>query len=442
MNILLICDRPPAVAATLHHHIDSLAALSVHRVFVLPIFGRLPAAIDLERFDAIVLHWSLVVSDPAYLDEAAVKRIAAFPGAKAVFIQDEYRFVDRSIAAFRRLGIHVLFTCVPESEVDKVYSEQALPGVLKVNTLTGYVDLDLLKRDVPALQDRPLDVGYRARRLPAWLGELGQEKSRIADRFSADAAAYGLQIDISCREEDRLYGEDWIRFMTRCKAMLGVESGASVFDFDGSIQAAVEADLRADPRTDFETLRDRHFRDRENLIRLNQISPRCFEAAALRTAMILYDGDYSGRLQPGRHYIALRKDHSNMAEVVAALRDTRAMAAMTNAAYTEVALNPINHFSHFVRSFDTALEAAAAQRAWTAARPYSEAEFARACRPDLTTRRRLLQRRLIHAAHRLVFGVWLADASPALREFVRRTLKRAAGTLRHVRALLPGLAGR
>lgn len=434
MDILLICDRPPAVAATLHHHIDSLAEYSAHRIHILPIFGNLPAALDLNRFDAIVLHWSLVVSDPAYIRPEARAKIAAFQGVKAVFIQDEYRFVNRTIAAFKELGIGVLFTCVPEGEIEKVYPEARLPGVIKVNTLTGYVDLALTKRTVSVPADRPIDVGYRARRLPAWLGELGQEKSRIADRFQLDAASYGLRTDISCREEDRIYGDAWIRFMTSCKVILGVESGASVFDFDGSIQAAVEADLARDPGLDFETLRERHFKTEDGRIWLNQISPRCFEAAALRTVMVMYEGEYSGRLQAGRHYIALRKDHSNMSEVVALLRDPDRLAEIAERAYREVALNPVNHISHFVREFDRALERSLSHSGFRAAKPYEAEEFKCAAAPDFATRRRLLQRRIIHAAYRLIFGRLLAKAPPGIREYTRRTLRHLVNDLRRLKA--------
>lgn len=224
--------------------------------------------------------------------------------------------------------------------------------------------------------------------------------------------------------------------MTSCKAVLGVESGASVFDFDGSIQAAVEADLATDPTLDFATLRDRHFKDKEGVIRLNQISPRCFEAAALRTVMILYEGNYSGRLVPWRHYVPLRKDHSNMAEVVATLRDPNKMAAITEAAYQEVALNPVNHFSHFVREFDQALSVALPHHRQALNPPYDDDTFAAAITPDFATRRRLWQRRVLHATHRLVFGVLLANADEGTREFVRRHLRRGIGLARHLKGLL------
>jgi hypothetical protein len=257
----------------------------------------------------------------------------------------------------RSLGIGVLFTCFPQDQVDLVYPRSALPELRRVVTvLTGYVPARLLSRDVAPHHARPIDVGYRARRLPPWLGRLAREKSEIADRFVADAPDYDLRVDISTDESDRLYGEDWIRFLSRCKAMLGVESGSGVVDVDGSIEAQVRAYLGAHPGATFEELHRRFLGDADGRIRMNQISPRCFEAAALGTLMVLYPGAYSGVLEPGRHYVPLAKDHSNMAEVVDAIRDPETWHRVTSQARAEVALNPAYAYSAMATLVDDALE--------------------------------------------------------------------------------------
>src|SRR3546814_45985 len=159
-----------------------------------------------------------------------------------------------------------------------------------------------------------------ARKLPAWLGSHGQEKWLIAERFATDAWRFGLTTDISCREADRIYGAKWTDFLMNCKAVLGTESGSGVCDFTGEIQARVEEHVARDPDVPFEVLRELYFKSEDGRLMMNVISPRCFEAAALRTLMILYEGRYSGRLIPWRHYVPLKRDHSNMDEVVAVLR--------------------------------------------------------------------------------------------------------------------------
>ena len=281
LQLLLLWDRTERVASTLRQHVAALQSYSVHRVHPIAVFGELPPRLQLERFDGIVIHYSLVACHDDYVSPAMRQAIAKFPGVKAMFIQDEYRHVNRTIAAMQAMGIHAVFTCVPSDEIEKVYPAAKLPNVIRHNVLTGYVDESLIGLKVRDPAQRPIDIGYRARKLPAWLGELGREKWNIGSRVAEDAPRFGLKVDLAYREEERLYGQQWIDFMTSCKSTLGVESGASVFDFGGEVQEAVESDAAQNPHLTFDELKDRHFAHLEGKIRLNQISPRCFEAAAL-----------------------------------------------------------------------------------------------------------------------------------------------------------------
>lgn len=372
-RLLLICDYRPREAATVIDHIDAIRRWSRSDVFVMPIYGDLPDELDLESFDGIVMHYNVVMSNGVYLSPLARWRVSQFSGVKAAFVQDEYRFVDATVGVLRTLGIDVLFTCVPEDQVELVYPDHALPAMTrKVTVLTGYVPEELLALPLVPYQDRTVDVGYRGRRLPAWLGSLAQEKGVIADRFLADAPSYGLTTDISTSESDRLYGDAWIRFVASSKATLGVESGASVFDFDGSVEQAIRNHLAAHPDASFEELHRLFLADVDGKIRLNQISPRSFEAAALGTLMVLYPGDYSGILKPGRHYVPLEKDHSNMAEVAHAIQDRTTWERITAQARAEVALDPRYSFAGMVQTVDDALALEA-----TSARSLEPREFER-----------------------------------------------------------------
>ncbi len=385
--------------------------------------GDISPHLDLSRFDAIIVHYTLVACHDTYLSPTSRERINAFKGLKAIFIQDEYRFVDASVDAMRQLGIHVLFTCVPEDEIEKVYSTSRLPGVAKVNVLTGYVPEGLTGRKVPDPITRPIDVGYRGRDVPAWLGELGQEKVRIGKRFAVDAERYGLACDISYREEDRFYGNAWIDYLCRCKAVLGVESGASVFDFSGEIQKRVELHVAREPHTSFETLKELYFKDEEGRISLAQISPRCFESAAVRTLMILYEGGYSGLLVPWRHYVPLKKDHSNMDEVVAVLRDPARLTAITDAAFHEVACAPHNAFRAFVAKVDDVLESALKPEMQVQGARMTRKEFSRAVSYDFKTVRRRIYRATVSGVYNLIFRRILGWTTPEQRDRIHRRLR-------------------
>jgi hypothetical protein len=422
LDILLLCDFRDDIAATVRDNIEALERYSRHRFWRLSILGDISPKLDLDRFDAIVVHYTLVACHNTYLSPASRARLGAFRGLKALFIQDEYRFVDASIAAMREIGIDVLFTCVPEAEIEKVYAEAKLPGVHKINVLTGYVPEGLTERRAPDPASRPVDVGYRGRNVPAWLGELGQEKVRIGKRFHRDAEPYGLVCDISYREEDRFYGDAWIDYLCRCKCVLGVESGASVFDFSGEIQKKVDQHVAREPNAPFENLRDLYFSNEEGRISLAQISPRCFESAAVRTLMVLYEGDYSGILVPWRHYVPLKKDHSNMAEVVAVLRDPVRLREITDNAYREVACAEANSFRAFVRRIDAALDEALRPEMLSAAPRWTKEEFSRAAGYDLKTLRRRAFRAVAGTIYNLIFRHLLGRTSLAQRDRIHRRL--------------------
>ena len=431
LEILLLCDYREDIAATVREHIDSLTDRSRHNVRKVSILGDLPPRLNLAHFDVVVIHYSLILCRNAYVSASARAMLQKFSGLKAIFIQDEYRFVDATVSAMQEVGIDVLFTCVPEPEIEKVYPFDRLPGVVKVNVLTGYVPEPLLSRRVLPSSARPIDIGYRARKVPAWLGELGQEKYTIGQKFRDGLAGENLRVDISFREEDRLYGDDWIAFVASCRAMLGVESGASVFDFTGKIQRKVEDHARREPSVTFEKLKEFYFDDEEGKIVLNQISPRCFEATALRTLLIMYEGEYSGRMVPWRHYVPLKKDHSNHAEVVAILKDDMRAQQIIEAAYREVACNPRNMFQAFVDQFDGVIENAFRPDQKAARAALTDSEFAALSTPGWVARRRWITRRVIERSYRFLFSTMLRRARPETREIVQSWLHYLVRPLRY-----------
>ena len=146
--------------------------------------------------------------------------------------------------------------------------------------------------------------------------------------------------------------------------------------------------------------------------------------------MILYEGNYSGILEPWRHYVPLKKDHSNMAEVVAVLRDPSRLAEIVQCAYDEIALNPRYSFAAAVAAADAAIEAVLRPEMLSRAGPYGAQEFQQATTPDLKTRGRRGYRRFTQFAFRLIFARLLGRASPDRRAQVEWRLRRIYRALR------------
>lgn len=361
MNILLLCHYDPFNASMVTDHIDAFAKYSSNQVFVhktlLRNGGQLEDDLDLDWFDVIIVHYSIFIGVDAYLSLCSKKKLGKARAVKVVFLQDEYRFVQRSIDGLKAIEADVVFTCVPEHSIPLVYGDQALSRMRFVNTLTGYIPDSLILKPQMELNKRRYHVSYRGRRYPDWHGEMGREKFEIADKFVAATKRSGLRTNISTREKDRVYGISWINLIQNSWAVLGVESGSSVFDFSGEISVKTETTkaLVGKKQVSYEHLRQKYFKNVEGKIDLAQISPRVFEAISLRTLCILYEGSYSGLLRPDEHYLMLKKDFSNIEAVVRRLKDPMFVSEVVSNAYFDIALNPKLSYRAFIESFDATI---------------------------------------------------------------------------------------
>lgn len=352
LSILLLCDDRPSHAPNVLEHIQAFPRFSRHRVDVFNPRGIARSRfLRLADYDVVVVHYSISL----YLSDWFHEQIGRFPGLKVQFLQDEYRQVDAMTRSMRELGIDLLFSSVPAGAVESVYGSR-LPGVDVLPTLTGYVPADLGGHLRRPLEDRPLDVVYRGRSVPYWLGRLGQDKVLIGREFLTRGASTGLRFDVSWTEADRIYGDDWYRFLGSSRTTLGTESGASIVDFDGSLQVQTESYLRANPAATFDDVEREVLAPFEGNAVIQAVSPRVFEAAALGTAMVNFPGRYSGVIEPWTHYIPLEKDFSNFEEVVEAIRDDALLAGLTSRAHSDLVASGRYSLQTFVQGFDREIE--------------------------------------------------------------------------------------
>lgn len=356
LNILILEGYYKKIASTVFDHLNSFKKYSKHNIIRYSIISGLPIlAFNLNNFDVIVVHYTLSLFNESHFTLKILDKLKNFKGLKLVFIQDEYRQVNKVIEKINYIGFNILFTCVSDSEVEKVYPKNVLPNLKKINTLTGYVAEDLLRIKPKSYAKRKFDIVYRARKLPMWLGKIGQEKWQIAVNFLKHIQDLNLKHDIKYQEEERIYGKKWIKFLNNSKAALGVESGSGIFDFTGNIQKDVEAYINHIPNATYEEVEGKFFPNLDGKIYLNQISPRCFECAALKTLMILFEGKYSGILEPWRHYVPLKKDFSNINQVVQVIKNHSIWSRITQIAYEEIALNIAYSYKKFIENFDATI---------------------------------------------------------------------------------------
>ena len=355
LNILLLYDRYSLFTNTVREHVESFSRFSRHQFYYAHATSDAELKLPLDDFDVVILHYSIRLPFNNISPEFAWA-LRTFKGLKALFIQDEYDNTWRACKWIDQLGIRLVFTCVPPEHVRQIYSRVNHDRVTFIQTLTGFLPIDSdLEKHVKPLAERPTVIGYRGRPLPFKYGRLGQEKLIIGVRMRAECEARGIPCDIEWTENRRIYGDAWPKFIASCRATLGSESGSNVFDFDGTLATNIAAAVAQNPKITYEEVEARFIGDRELDRVMNQVSPRIFEAVALRTGLVLFEGTYSGVVRPDEHFIPLKKDFSNVDEVLRRVQDDRELSAMTDRAYRHVIESGLYTYQTFIRGVDEAL---------------------------------------------------------------------------------------
>jgi hypothetical protein len=368
-GVLLLYFQPlNQTANTVNEHVDAFGRYSKHRVWKINTELGLPPGIERVRFDVVVLHYSVFYKLPrefiAYLR-------AQPPRETIAFFQDEHHNTEARRRFIEQARVTRVYSVLELRSAQTFYSTFA--SVRSVHhTLTGYVSREMVEAaDRMAKPDaaRTIDIGYRARQLPYYMGRGAQEKHEIGVEFARHAAGLGLTLDIATDESSRLYGRSWHRFLANCRGILGVESGVSIFDLPPEVRQACDGLVAAEPTLSFDEVSRRVGLDRyENNVFYRTISPRHFEASAFRVCQILFEGAYQDILQPDVHYIPLRKDFSNFEEVVRAFRDPAVRARLTNSAHRDVIASERYSYRSFIEPFDKDLESFGIRPAVNAAR--------------------------------------------------------------------------
>lgn len=355
-------------APTIMEHVNAFDRYSKFKIWPVNIEHGFPRGLEKIKFSAIILHYSTYIW--SWGDDiirfrhpnALPKKFSNYikksnDSIKIAFFQDEMSNCQQRFLMLNELNIDIVFSLLDPKYFDEVYfNNTSINHVLP--TLTGYVCDSLIKKGdqfSKSFEDREVDVGYRARSLPFWMGKGAQEKSKIADLFIERTSDSNLKIDIKTSEGDRIYGDNWNHFVGNCKFMLGVEAGTSIFDIEGKVEKFVNDFLILYPNASFDEVEKEILLPYEEKINYRTISPRIFECASTRTCMVLFRGVYQGILKPDVHYIPLEKDFSNIEEVLKKMKDNVYVTSVLSNAFNDLIDSKKYHYSKFLSDFDGVL---------------------------------------------------------------------------------------
>lgn len=348
-----------------------------------------PDSIIDVQFDAIVLDVTFLCarwSGPIQFE--TIKRNYAFvrdkKAVRLAFPQDDYDCSELLDDWMCDWNIDIVYSVI-DKNLDVLYPRYSKIGQIRL-AYTGYIDDSLLYFQPAPRYGRPIDIGYRARRLPPYFGRLGETKWRIGQYVNQLCRKTDLVTDIVLGDAGALNGKAWLDFINGCKFTLGANSGSSLLDPRGAIQKCVNDYLFAHPRALFEDVERTCFAGLDGLYEFTAISPRVLEAGILESCQILVEGFYSGILKPWEHYIPIKSDASNFEQVYDAIKDPVLSSRLVTACKSELlSTEALRYRSHAKGILDSIMELVDGSAGSGAMRSGSATGVAEASGPEIVS---------------------------------------------------------
>ena len=374
-KILLLYDMDYVQANTVSEHVAGFSrhssfdvtAVNVHPAWKHAEQGHEPSrdsaeqTLELvrgEKFSAVILHYTLFGMNIYYFGQPLLDWLGGFQGLKIAFFQDEYHQCTRRFRFIDEYGVDVVYTLVEPRFFRETYLSHCSASCI-LHTIPGFVEEDLVATARTLRAEggaRDIDVGYRGRIIDFALGRAGREKHVIGEEFKRRAANSDMALDIESADNKRIYGPSWPWFLARCRCVLGVEAGVSLFDVEDKVRLGCMRLRCENPNVDDETLFENVMRPWEDVIPYRMISPRHFEAAAMGCCQVLFEGRYSGILEPGRHYIELKKDFSNICEVISKIKDKDLCRTIAEQTRKDLVESGRYSYQRFIAHFDACVK--------------------------------------------------------------------------------------
>lgn len=317
-SVLLFADKF-SITQNVREHIDAITKIPNYQVYLSDPYSDKWNEDVLKQFDALIIHYSNSLIWNHIWTDKKLEMLHNFPGIKIVFVQDEYRQVNRFQEKCMRIGANFIFSSLQSGQCADQYPDLWKSGVQFRFTLPGYVSNNLQKKIFKQPSKKSPIIRYRSRNVPFYLGKHGQLKEELNQQLVKLKLTSGFEIDSSTDENQRLIGKKWYSFLRDSKISPCVEGGSSTWDFTGMLEnKGTQAQAMGKSFSEFSS---EFLAQYDGIQTYKTSSPRIFESAALGCVILAVRGNYDGILKDNENCMMINESFSDLEYALEKLMD-------------------------------------------------------------------------------------------------------------------------
>lgn len=290
------------------------------------------------QFDAIILTSTFLgkISHPKTFKRIKEKYsfIKTQNSLKIGLPQDDY-WAQETRDTWYSENLDILISVFQMKYWPTLYPKSLEKKIKIIKGHTTYINRDdFIELNSKKFNLREYDVVYRTMGMPYFPNKIGLIKSQIGEIFLKKHKD-DLKLNISNKEKDLIFGDNWIKFLSNSKGVLGSSSGSSVILRDHDHISKLE-EAKENKSFAFENFENKFFHNDDKNYSLTDISPRNIEAAKTLTLQILIEGDYGGILRKNIDYFCLKEDLSNSEDLVKLLNNPKKLEKLTKSCFNRI----------------------------------------------------------------------------------------------------------
>ncbi|MEN8237422.1 MAG: glycosyltransferase [Pseudomonadota bacterium] len=337
----------------------------------------------IQQTELVVLHHSMNGDTLKYL-RPFVSALKNRKGKLVSFVGNEINLPTIGMASkikiLQKLEPEIIATQLLQEAGNWLYADCiksrviSLPHALNPNAFYPTTDLE----------NRKIDIGTRLGRYGVHVGD--NDRNNLIQYFHQNSIKWGLSIDLGLdkKSQKRFNRKEWAQFLNFCKATMSTEAGSLYLERDDRLVQNIQKYLKkksdklilppdetilrkmyqkivpsllrqkfihllkkqlievgnVDQDADFQEIYQKFFSQKERCpVYSKAISSRHFDAIGTKTLNIMYPGRYNDILKSNEHFFELKRDHSNIEELLSLINNPTKLNEITGHAWEHIHKN-------------------------------------------------------------------------------------------------------